>query len=191
MSDSGGAGRGLSGDGGGGGGAVRAGIQVRNRPQSYRLVAALTLADRLNARRAAQEESERTISCPEDIVDALGPVLGRADQEELHALYLNTRNRVVAHRMIYRGNVNSMAIRPAEVYRTAVVCNFPTWYWLTTTPAATRIPARRTPRRRGAQRGRQADGSEPARPHRNQPQEALGEHERARADGCVTGCNRL
>ena len=48
-----------------------------------------------------------------------------ASEEELHGLYLNTRNRVVAHRMIYRGNVNSMPVRPAEVYRTAVVCNLP------------------------------------------------------------------
>ena len=33
-----------------------------------------------------------------------------ASEEELHGLYLNTRNRVVAHRMIYRGNVNSTAV---------------------------------------------------------------------------------
>ena len=48
-----------------------------------------------------------------------------ADQEELHALYLNTRNRVTAHRMAYRGNVNSSVVRTTEVYRPAVICNLP------------------------------------------------------------------
>ena len=47
-----------------------------------------------------------------------------ADQEELHALYLNTRNRVTAHRMV-RGNVNSSVVRTPEVYRPAVICNLP------------------------------------------------------------------
>ena len=99
-----------------------------------------------------------------------------ASEEELHGLYLNTRNRVVAHRMIYRGNVNSMPVRPAEVYRTAVVCNLPNLVLAHNHPGGDPCPS---PEDTAVTR----ELSEAGR--------LLGVHERARADGGVTGCNRL
>ena len=41
-------------------------------------------------------------------------------QEQLRVLLLNTRNGVMAQRLIYQGTVNSSAVRPAEVLRPAV-----------------------------------------------------------------------
>ena len=94
-------------------------------PQSYRLAAALALGARLNAEGDDEEMFSRSIRCPEDIAGILAPKMEGADQEELHALYLNTRNRVTAHRMVYRGNVNSSVVRTTEVHRPAVICNLP------------------------------------------------------------------
>ena len=94
-------------------------------PQSCRLAAALALGAKLNAEGEDEEMFSRTIRCPEDIAGILAPKMEGADQEELHALYLNTRNRVTAHRMVYRGNVNSSVVRTTEVHRPAVACNLP------------------------------------------------------------------
>lgn len=45
------------------------------------------------------------------------------DQEELHVLLLNTKNRITHESMVYRGTVNSVFIRPAELFKEAVRVN--------------------------------------------------------------------
>ena len=47
------------------------------------------------------------------------------DQEELWVLLLNTKNRITHEAMIYRGTVNSIHIRPAEMFKEAVRVNAP------------------------------------------------------------------
>ena len=47
------------------------------------------------------------------------------DQEELHVLLLNTKNRITHESMVYRGTVNSVFIRPAELFKEAVRVNAP------------------------------------------------------------------
>ena len=62
-----------------------------------------------------------TISCPEDVRRLLGPEMAPLAQEQLRVLLLDTRNQVMGQRVIYQGNVNSSMIRPAEVFRPAVI----------------------------------------------------------------------
>lgn len=45
------------------------------------------------------------------------------DQEELWVLLLNTKNRITHEALVYRGTVNSMVIRPAELFKAAVRVN--------------------------------------------------------------------
>ncbi len=47
------------------------------------------------------------------------------DQEELWGLILNTKNRITHETMIYRGTVNSINIRPAELFKESVRLNAP------------------------------------------------------------------
>jgi DNA repair protein RadC len=47
------------------------------------------------------------------------------DQEELFVLLLNTKNRITHEAMVYRGTVNSINIRPAELFKEAVRLNAP------------------------------------------------------------------
>ena len=47
------------------------------------------------------------------------------DQEELWACILNTKNRITHETMIYRGTVNSINVRPAELFKEAVRVNAP------------------------------------------------------------------
>ena len=47
------------------------------------------------------------------------------DQEELWVLCLNTKHRITHEVMVYRGTVNSIYIRPAELFKEAVRVNAP------------------------------------------------------------------
>ena len=47
------------------------------------------------------------------------------DQEELWTCLLNTKNRITHEAMVYRGTVNSINIRPAELFKEAVRVNAP------------------------------------------------------------------
>ncbi len=61
------------------------------------------------------------ISCPEDVQRLLGPEMAPLAQEQLRVLLLTTKNLVVGQRVIYQGNVSSAIVRPAEVFRPAVI----------------------------------------------------------------------
>ena len=65
------------------------------------------------------------INCPQDVYDLLGPEMKGLAQEQLRVLLLNTRNKVMAQRIVYQGNVNSSIVRPAEVFRAAIVESAP------------------------------------------------------------------
>jgi DNA repair protein RadC len=47
----------------------------------------------------------------------------RLDQEELWVLLLSTRNRITHEVMLYRGTVDTVLVRPAEVFKEAVRVN--------------------------------------------------------------------
>ena len=61
------------------------------------------------------------IHCPQDVHNLLGPEMSALAQEQLRVLLLDTRNNLLAQRVIYQGNANSSIVRPAEVLRPAVV----------------------------------------------------------------------
>lgn len=103
--------------------AHRTGLTPR---QSRVIAAAAAIAPRL-VRKAPGDTAEvpKSISCPEDVLNLLRPHMEHAPQEELHVLALDTRNGVISRRMIYRGNVNSSVVRPAELLRHAVLTAAP------------------------------------------------------------------
>jgi DNA repair protein RadC len=47
------------------------------------------------------------------------------DQEELWVLLLNTKNRITHETMVYRGTINSVHVRPVELFKEAVRVNAP------------------------------------------------------------------
>ena len=51
----------------------------------------------------------------------LGTEMAALVQEQLRVLLLDAQQRVIAQRVIYQGNITSVAVRPAEVVRPAVV----------------------------------------------------------------------
>ena len=69
-------------------------------------------------------DSARSMNCPEDVAGHCGDMADYV-QEHLRVLLLNTRNVVVNEVTVYVGNVNSSVVRPAEVFRPAVIANAP------------------------------------------------------------------
>ena len=108
------------------------------------------------------------INCPEDVRRLLGPEMAPLAQEQLRVLLLNTRNQVMGQRVIYQGNVNSSMIRPAEVFRPAVIEAVPSIIISHNHPSQDPTPS---PEGRGhhegAGPGGQAPGHRAARPRRH------------------------
>ena len=75
--------------------------------------------------RPAHEDNPPTISRPGDVHRLLGPEMTPLAQEQLRVLLLDVKNRVMGQRIVYQGNVNSVAVRPAEVLRPAVAESAP------------------------------------------------------------------
>ena len=60
------------------------------------------------------------ITSPVDVANLLMLEMGCLEQENLRALLLDTKNRVLGSPTIYVGNVNSSIIRVSEIFREAV-----------------------------------------------------------------------
>ena len=90
----------------------------------------LSVLGELAVRYGIETQPERpgdlpTISCPEDVKRLVQPEMASQAQEQLRVLLLDSRNGVVGQRVIYQGNINSITVRAAEVFRPAVVENAP------------------------------------------------------------------
>jgi DNA repair protein RadC len=65
-------------------------------------------------------ETKPFIKTPADAAQLLMPEMGLLEQEEVHTLLLDARNRVMASMMIYRGTLNAANMRLGEVFREAI-----------------------------------------------------------------------
>lgn len=75
-------------------------------------------------------KEEVIVRAPSDAVQYLRnhvytSALEAIDQEELWCLLFNTRSRITHEVMVYRGTVNTIYIRPAELFKEAVRVNAP------------------------------------------------------------------
>lgn len=57
------------------------------------------------------------LSCARDVASLLQPELGVCEVEELHALALDSRNRLLRRALVARGSVNQVAVTAREVFR--------------------------------------------------------------------------
>ena len=91
----------------------------------------LSLLGELAMRYEVETQPERStedlpsINTPHDVYDLLGKEMAALAQEQLRVLLLDRRNRVLGQRVVYQGNTYSSIVRPAEVFRAAVVESLP------------------------------------------------------------------
>ena len=71
--------------------------------------------------RPERPASPPVISTSDDVQKLLGREMAALAQEQLRVLLLDARNRLIGQRVIYQGNISSVAVRTAEVLRPAVV----------------------------------------------------------------------
>jgi DNA repair protein RadC len=85
--------------------------------KASQIKAALELGKRLAA---SLPEERPEINRPDDVAGLVMTEMSLLERESLRVVLLNTKNRVVAIREVYKGSVNSARVRPAEVFRDAV-----------------------------------------------------------------------
>lgn len=83
-----------------------------------RLVAALELGRRVAALQGGRGAPR--IRGPEDVYRRMAPHLQALEQEEFHALLLNTQHGVIREVLVTRGILDASLIHPREVFRPAI-----------------------------------------------------------------------
>ena len=78
-----------------------------------RFVRTVDAAITINTPRVAAEFLQQQVFAPFELFE----------QEELVTLMLNTKNRITHEALIYRGTINAVYIRPAEIFRPAIRLN--------------------------------------------------------------------
>ncbi len=68
----------------------------------------------------ATTEQRPMIKTPADAAQLLMLDMGRLEQEEIWTMLLDTRNRVIATPMIYRGSLHAVSMRVGEVFKEAI-----------------------------------------------------------------------
>jgi DNA repair protein RadC len=79
--------------------------------------AALELGRRLLA---LEPEERPEVHSPRDVYHLVASEMARLDQEHLRVVLLNTKNRVMGVREVYRGTLNTSSVRVAELFRDAI-----------------------------------------------------------------------
>lgn len=91
------------------------------RVKAAQLKAAMELGSRVN--RNGRLTNRRQIRCPEDILDCLAPEMAVLPREELRAVLLDARNRVIRVCQIGQGGLTGAVIHPRDLFREAVKAN--------------------------------------------------------------------
>jgi DNA repair protein RadC len=107
--------------------------------KAAKLKAVMELARRMSA---SQPQDRPQIKSPEDVYLLLGSEMSVLDQEQLHVLLLDTKNRVTRNVMVYRGSVNSAQVRVSELFRDAVRTNAPSIILVHNHPSGDTQPSR-------------------------------------------------
>jgi DNA repair protein RadC len=92
-------------------------IRGIGKAQASRLLALLELSRRLQE--PSTDDLPR-VTTPSDAANLLMPRLRHLQQEELHVVLLDTRNRVMKVVGVYKGSLNTSVIRVGEIFRLAI-----------------------------------------------------------------------
>lgn len=84
-----------------------------------------TLAQAELAPLLARHEAGLAIRDPATVFALLAPEMSSLPQEQLRVLTLSTRHALLGNHLIYQGTVSQAPVRPAEVFRPAVIQQAP------------------------------------------------------------------
>lgn len=98
--------------------AAGAGELLHLARENLRLLVALAARYEVEVRGA--DPDGREVRSPADLADYLGPEMAGLAQEQLRAVLLDGRNRILGVQLIYQGGQNAVNIRLADCFREAV-----------------------------------------------------------------------
>jgi len=78
------------------------------------------LAERLEVRRPPEVAKSKPILTPADAVKLLAEEMEPLEQEQFRVILLTTKNTVIDTLLLYQGNIHTIYVRAAEVFREAV-----------------------------------------------------------------------
>ncbi len=87
------------------------------------LLAALELGRRIAT--LSDDDGPPVLQTSVDVARMMKPIMEFLPQEQLRVLSLNSRNQLLASSTVFMGTVNSVSVRPVEVFRQAVQVNAP------------------------------------------------------------------
>jgi len=82
-----------------------------------------TLVQRYEVAREGVRPEGKIVRNPADVAGYLGPELADLAQEQLRAMLLDTKNRVLGTSLVYQGGLNCIVVRLADCFREAVRAN--------------------------------------------------------------------
>ena len=92
--------------------------------QARRLIMGVSFAHRLQS--AAKNELVE-ITSPHDAFCVVSPYLSGLTREEMCVVLINSKRKVVHVECLYKGTINSIEIRPAEILRCVLLYNVPSF----------------------------------------------------------------
>lgn len=75
------------------------------------------------AKTGRPREDALQITSPRDAYEFVRVEMEHLEQEQVRVITLDTKNRIISCPMIYQGTLNSSPVRPAEVFRPAIIDN--------------------------------------------------------------------
>lgn len=85
------------------------------------IVAAMELATRLYQKR--WDEKEVIVHESKDIAQYISPLISDLNHEEFHAIYFNSRNKVIGRELICKGGLNTTPVDIRLIFKGALKCN--------------------------------------------------------------------
>lgn len=85
--------------------------------KACQIAACFELGRRLGSFR---EEQKATVTCAEEVYNRLSPKLKSLKQENLVALYLDTRKRILKEEIIFVGTLDVSIVHPREILKSAI-----------------------------------------------------------------------
>ena len=84
---------------------------------------------------------EVTVGRPSDLAEMVGAEMSQLVQEQIRVVLLNTKNNVIGQEVVYKGTVNSVDVRVAEVLRPAVIAGTPAFIVVHNHPSGDPTPS--------------------------------------------------
>lgn len=92
--------------------------QLQDEIKTMRLMAMFEIFRRTN--KLKKQGYKQKITCAEDVFNRYVDQLQDKQKEHFHALYLNTKNHVIADQLVSKGTLNASLIHPREVFKKAI-----------------------------------------------------------------------